>query len=183
MTKKAASTSASAEGSRMYDLKHSANDVFMWHFHQIRCFYQGDAIFLDSLKATGTDESAQNDSVLSCLPRRRVPPRREQYRPLSKSLELLFQVNANWSLKFWGVILPFVAVAVTVKFAFLANIISVSVEPSELAVNWRGGWLSALTVYCGTAASHCAWVWKWKSDRKIKTEKEIKRQGVGGGIN
>lgn len=107
--------------------------------------------------------------------RQRVPLRREQYRP---SLELPFQVNANWSQKFWGVILPFVAVAVIVKFAFLANIISVSVEPSELAVNWRGGWLSALTVCCGTAASHCAWVWKRKSDRKIKSEKEIKRQGV-----
>lgn len=37
-------------------------DVFFFFF------YQGNAIFLDSLKATGTDESAQNDSVLSCLP-------------------------------------------------------------------------------------------------------------------
>lgn len=34
--------------------------------------------------------------------------------------------------------------------------------------------------------SHCAWAWKWKSDRKIKSEKEIKRQSrgrVGAGIN
>lgn len=63
-----------------------------------------------------------------------------------KSLELPFQVNANWSLKFFfvllllffllGVILTFAAAAVIgPHFAFLARITSVSVEPSELAVN------------------------------------------------
>ena len=42
---------------------------------------------------------------------------------------------------------------------FLSSIISVSVEPGELAVNWRGGWLGALAVYCGAAASHCERAW------------------------
>lgn len=30
--------------------------------------------------------------------------------------------------------------------------------------------------------SHCAWVWKWKSDRKIKSDKEAE-QREGGGWN
>lgn len=69
--------------------------------------------------------------------------------------------------------LTFVAgIAVTVKFAFLSRIISVSVEPNELAVNWRGGWRSALTVYCGEAASHCV----SECDTENQTEKLSQRE-------
>lgn len=56
-------------------------------------------VFLDSLKSTGTDESAQSDTVLSSAPGKRFP-RDMDKRPLSQSLELLFKLNANWYLKF-----------------------------------------------------------------------------------
>lgn len=75
---------------------------------------------------------------------------------MSKSLELHFQVNAKRYLKFWGGMLTFVAgIAVMIRFAFLSSIIPVSVQLSELAVNWRGGWRSPPTVYCGKTALQC----------------------------
>lgn len=103
--------------------------------------------------------------------RQRAPLRQEQCRPLSESLELPFRVNANWYLKFCGVIFTFVAIVVIVEFALLSHVTSVSVEPTELAVNPRGGWLSALTVYCEAAASRCAWVGKWIPKEKLGERK------------
>lgn len=108
--------------------------------------------------------------------RQRAPLRQEQYRRLSESLELPFRVNANWYLKFCGVIFTFVAIAVIVKFALLSNVTSVSVEPAELAVNPK-----RRLAQC----SHCL-LWhgsislcmggEMDSERKIKREKEVKRQ-------
>lgn len=45
---------------------------------------QGVVVFLGSLKSTGTDESAQNDNVLSSRPDRRFPRDAENTDPCLK---------------------------------------------------------------------------------------------------
>lgn len=65
-----APTSASTVCPRMHSLKKKRKRIMMsfsvvFSSNEMFCFtfYQGMAIFLDSLEATGTDESAQNDSI------------------------------------------------------------------------------------------------------------------------